>query len=41
MYPVQMCFPNGTSKRLISIQYFRGSFCSSARMVSSGERVAT
>lgn len=41
MYPVQMCFPNGTSSRLISIQYLRGSFRSSARIVSSGDRVAT
>ena len=35
--PVQMCFPNGTSRRLISIQYFRGSFSSSARIVPSGD----
>ena len=41
MWPVQMCFPNGTSSRLISIQYVRGSFSSSARIVSSGDRVAT
>ena len=39
--PVQMCFPNGTSSRLISIQYLRGSFCSSARIVASGDVVAT
>jgi hypothetical protein len=35
-----MCFPNGTSSRLLSIQYFRGSFCSSARIVPSGELAA-
>jgi hypothetical protein len=32
-----MCFPNGTSSRLISIQYLRGSFASSARIVPSGD----
>jgi hypothetical protein len=32
----QMCLPNGTSSRLISVQYFRRSFASSARIVPSG-----
>ena len=31
--PVQTCFPNGTSRRLISIQYFLGSTRSSAASV--------
>jgi hypothetical protein len=39
--PVQMCFPNGTSRRLISIQYFRGSTRSNARSVASGVRPST
>ncbi len=34
--PVQMCLPNGTSTRLISTRYARGSFASSARIVASG-----
>src|SRR5437763_14695714 len=39
--PVQMCLPNGTSRRLISTQYWRGSRASSATIVRSGVVVAT
>jgi hypothetical protein len=31
--PVQMYLPNGTTSRLISTSYFRGSICSSASIV--------
>lgn len=36
--PVQMCLPNGTSSRLVSTQYSRGSFSSRARIVPSGDK---
>ena len=39
--PVQTCFPNGTSRRLISIHYFLGSTRSSATSVASGVRPDT
>jgi hypothetical protein len=39
--PVQMCFPNGTSRRLISIQNFFGSTRSSAASIASGVRPDT
>jgi hypothetical protein len=35
--PVQICLPKGTSRLLISTQYFFGSFDSKARMLCSGE----
>jgi hypothetical protein len=34
-----MCLPNGTNRRLISIQYFFGSFSSSAHIVRSGDEL--
>ena len=37
--PVQMCLPKGTSRALMAIQYWWGSFRSSACMVASGVRV--
>src|SRR5438876_2595256 len=39
--PVHTCFPNGTSSRLISTQYLRGSRSSSTRRVASGEGAVT
>jgi hypothetical protein len=36
LVPVQMCLPNGTSKRLMSIQCRCGSSASSASRVFSG-----
>src|SRR5262245_13462 len=39
--PVQICFPKGTSKRLISIQYEGGRTASSATVVFSGVGVCT
>jgi len=36
--PVHTCFPNGTSSRLISIQYLRGSFYSSACIAEARKR---
>ena len=35
--PVQICFPNGISKRLMSIHFSFGTFCSNCNIVCSGE----
>jgi hypothetical protein len=39
--PGQMCLPNGTNSALISTQYRRGSFASSAVIVFSGVEART
>jgi len=39
--PVQMCLPKGTSRRLISIQYFCGSLASRANILRSAVDVST
>jgi hypothetical protein len=39
--PVQVCFPNDTSRRLISTQYGFGSFAVSVYIVFSGDRIST
>src|SRR5262245_35288894 len=41
MVPVQICFPKGTSRRLISIQCSGGSLASSSTMVFSGVEAFT
>ena len=35
--PVQICFPKGISKRLMSIHFSFGTFCSNCNIVCSGE----
>lgn len=39
--PVQMCYPNGTSRRLISIQYFAAASAPRSASFPSGEAAAT